>query len=265
MRLPHRWFKKAPLFGAFFLLLVRLDAATADTCSPPHSSEPVRVRYVHDGDTLTLTDDRTVRLVGINTPETADKDQTDQPLAIEARNRLRQLLFQQGNRAQLVYGPDRQDRHSRTLAHLWSPDGQNLTATLLREGFGWAIAIPPNIRWLDCYLESEKTAREAARGVWVHPELAAKASNELTLRDTGFHLVRGRIVRVNRGGGALWINLEGRFAARIPEQDIKWFKDLPDNSWLGRDIEVRGWLYQMKGELRVNVHHPSAIQMRAVR
>lgn len=256
----HQLLKKAPRVGAFFILLIRLSTASADNCSPPATAEPVQVRYVHDGDSLVLADDKKIRLIGINTPELAHQDQPTQALAIKARNHLRQLLFQQGNRARLIYGEQQQDRHRRNLAHLWLADGRNLTAELLREGLAWAIAIPPNVRYLDCYLESEKTARTASRGVWRHPDHVARVASELSLRDEGFQRVRGRVIRVNHGGGATWINLQGRFAVRIPDQDIEWFKKPPDRGWLGREIEVRGWLYAAKGELRVKVQHPAVLQ-----
>ena len=257
----QRLLKKAPRVGAFFILLIWVSPASSDSCSPPAISEPVKVRYVHDGDSLVLADSKKIRLIGINTPELAHQDQPNQALAIEARNRLRQLLFQGGNRARLVFGEQQQDSHRRNLAHLWLPDGRNLAAELLREGLAWAIAIPPNVRYLDCYLEAEKTARDASRGIWAHPAHVARDSGELSLRDEGFQRVRGRITRVNRGGGATWLNLPGRFALRIPDQDVKWFKTPPDHGWIGRGIEVRGWLYSAKGELRVTVQHPAALEL----
>ncbi len=256
----HGLLEKAPRVGAFFVLAVSLSPAAAETCAPPAATEPVQVRYVHDGDTLVLHDDTRIRLIGINTPEIAQQGKPAQALAVKARNRLRQMLFQHGNRARLVYGRQKLDPHGRSLAHLWV-DNRNLSAQLLAEGLGWALAIPPNIAFLDCYLGAEKAARKASLGVWDRSEYVATPSKELGLRDTGFRRVRGRVVRVNRGGGATWINLEGRFALRIPDRDRQHFNPPPDSSWLGREIELSGWLYAAKGELRVNIHHPAALHL----
>lgn len=253
--------EKAPWVGAFFLLGIWVQAACAASCAPVGNAEPVHIRYVLDGDTLILRDQRKVRLIGINTPEMGREGEPTQPLAIEARNRLRQLLFQSSQKAQMLPGKEPRDRHGRILANLWLPDGENLTARLLREGLGWALMIPPNTRLLACYQEAEQSARDAGRGVWKHPAYTAKASKDLNLRSTGFQRVYGRVMRVHRGGGALWIHLEGRFALRIPEPDLRWFPRPPDRSWVGRDVEVRGWLYAAKGETRVNVHHPAALQI----
>jgi len=256
----YSWPKKAPLVGAFFVLAAWLTPATADPCAPPQRTEQVKVRYVTDGDTLILSDNRKIRLIGINTPEIARKEKPAQPLAIRARDRLRQLLFQHGNRARLLYGGQQTDRYKRKLANLWLPDDKNLAAGLLREGLGWMIAIPPNTRFIDCYQQAEQTARTAGSGVWSQPEYAARDSARLGLRSGGFQRVQGRVVRVNQGGGATWVNLEGRFALRIPDQDTQWFSNLPDRNWVGRNIEVRGWVFATKGGLRVNVHHPSMLQ-----
>ncbi len=252
--------KKAPLVGAFFVLVVWLTPATADSCAPPQGTEPVKVRYVTDGDTLVLGDNRKIRLIGINTPEVARKEKPAQPLAIKARDRLRQLLFQHGNRGRLLYGKQQTDRYGRKLANLWLPNDSNLSAELLREGLGWMIAIPPNTRFIDCYRQAEKMARTAGSGVWQQPDYRVKQSARMGLRSSGFQRVQGRIVRVSQGGGATWVNLEGRFALRIPDQDIQWFSNPPDREWAGKIIEVRGWVFAKKGELRMSIHHPAMLR-----
>jgi endonuclease YncB( thermonuclease family) len=248
--------------GAFFVL-VWFSHPAIGACAAPDSATAVRISYVHDGDTLTLADNRKVRLIGINTPEVAHDDNPAQPLGIAARNRLRQLLFTHGNEALILFGPQKIDRYGRSLAHLWTRDGSNLGATLLREGLGWTIAMPPNTTLLDCYLEAEQRAQSAARGIWNHPEYKPRASSQLSLRSNGFQRVQGRVIRVNRGQGATWINLEGRFAIRIPDEDLHRFDPLPDNSWVGRELEVRGWINRSKGELRVTVQHPAVISLQA--
>jgi endonuclease YncB( thermonuclease family) len=254
--------KKAPLTGAFFVLLAWLSGASAgDGCGPPAEAGLVKVRYAHDGDTLTLHDDTRVRLIGINTPELAADGKSAQPLAIRARDQLRQLLFRHGNQVKLLYGEQRRDQHGRSLAYLWLPDGRNITDELLRAGLGWLVAIPPDTRFVDCHRQAEAEARRATRGVWKEDALKVRDSAGLDLRSNGFQLVHGRITRVNRGGGATWINLEGRFAIRIPDKDLAQFTAPPAQDWIGRTLEVRGWVYQTRGELRVNIGHPANLQL----
>lgn len=253
--------KKAPLAGAFFLLFAHLLPAAAGSCSPPGDASLLKVRYVHDGDTLVLTDETRVRLIGINTPELAMDGKPAQPLAIRARDRLRQMLFESGNQVRLIEGAQRQDRHRRTLAHLWLPDGTDIASALLRAGLGWVIAIPPDTRFLDCRQSAEAEARRAQIGVWRPDSYPTLDAATLGLRTAGFQRVRGRIVRVNHGGNATWINLQGRFAIRIPDADLDEFQLAPTPAWIGRELEVRGWVYQARGELRVTIGHPANLQL----
>ena len=256
------WIKKAPA-GAFFMLAgaVWTSAALALDCGPPGKTETVHVRYVSDGDTLVLDNDRKIRVIGINTPEKAHDDKPAEPLSIRARDRLRQMLFASNNRVQLLYGKDPVDRYGRYLANIWDTGNRNLAEQLISEGLGWQVAIPPNIRYLDCYRAAESTARKAKRGIWGHPAWEVRKASDLTLRDSGFQRVAGRVTRINHGGGATWIALDDRLTIKLADIDRSWFKRLPGPDWAGRQLEVRGWLYRTKGKLRVNVHHPLMITL----
>lgn len=252
--------QKAPLVGAFFVLATWLWPVLADDCAPPADARTVKVRFVHDGDTLVLTDDTRVRVIGINTPEVARDGRPAEPLAIRARDRLRQLVFQNSNKLRLLPGEQKRDRHGRTLAYLWLPDGTDVSAELLRQGLGWLVAIPPNIRQVACHQAAEAEARTARRGVWQLDAYKPRASASLSLRTEGFQRIRGKVVRVNHGGGATWINLEGRFAIRIRDKDLPLFTSPPNRTWVGKELEVRGWVYQSRGELRANIGHPANLQ-----
>lgn len=52
----------------------------------------MQVRQVVDGDTLRLVDGRSVRLIGINTPEVGRKGRSSEPYAEAARRRLQALV-----------------------------------------------------------------------------------------------------------------------------------------------------------------------------
>ncbi len=258
----RNWLKKAPA-GVFFVLLSLIWSATAPAagCNPPAHAETVHIRYVQDGDTLVLDNGHKIRVIGINTPELARDGKPAEALGIRARNRLRQLVFASDDKVQLLYGAERKDRYGRYLANIWDTHKQNIAAQLLREGMGWSIAIPPNIRYLDCYLSAEKTARKAGRGVWGHPAWQVRNAKSLTLRDTGFQRVLGQATRVNRSKEATWITLDNRLTLKLADKDRQWFPHGPGPEWVGRSLEVRGWLYRARGKLRVNVHHPAMLTL----
>ena len=168
----------------FFLSLFTTAAAGAETAE---------VRHVLDGDTVILRNGQHVRLIGINAPELGKDGAPDQPLAAQARDRLAQLL--RGQRVGLVFERERQDHYGRQLAHLLLPDGTNVEPILLREGLGWAVAIPPDIGQLPECLAAENEAHRAGRGVWGEPAYAPTPAEWLTPNDTGFRFIEGRVRR----------------------------------------------------------------------
>ena len=103
-----------------------------------------------DGDTLILDSGEAIRLVGINTPEMARDGRQAEPLALEARDALAALLADGQVLIEAAAQP--LDRHGRTLAYLFRPDGIHVQEVLLREGLASAVAIAPNDRYLDLFI-----------------------------------------------------------------------------------------------------------------
>ena len=256
---------EASFWGAFFAFgLVIFSGNLEAACPAPlENTQTATVRFVSDGDTLVLSDQRRVRLIGINAPELGHKGNSHQPLAIRARDRLRSLLFNSNNRVTISLGQEKQDRHGRWLAHLYLPDGRHLGEQLVREGLGWVVAVAPNISRADCLKAAENDARQDQLGIWTVPEYRPLESARLKLRTRGFRTVQGRIREIRDRSSALWIQLDGRFSIRIAKSALANFTAPPDRHWTGRKIAVRGWLYAHRGELHVNLEHPAALDILA--
>ena len=83
--------KKASLVGAFFVSAV-LALPVHALCPAPQGLELQRVAQVIDGDTLRLDDGRSVRMIGLNTPERGRKGRSAEPFAEQATRNLRALV-----------------------------------------------------------------------------------------------------------------------------------------------------------------------------
>src|SRR5690606_38338142 len=110
-------------------------------CPAPERLPQVAVAQVIDGDTLRLTDGRSVRLIGLNTPELGRKGRVAEPLADAARNHLQQLVKASDGRLGLRMGREARDRYGRVLAHAYDVQGNNLEAALLAQGLGFFVAV----------------------------------------------------------------------------------------------------------------------------
>jgi len=223
----------------------------------PADAERVSVRSVTDGDTLRLKGGEIIRLIGIDTPELAHDGKPEQPYARDAKAALRGLVEAAGRELLVQRGTDPKDRYHRTLAHLFSPRGESLTAELLKQGLGYQAVVAPNLAHLECYREAEREAREAGRGLWSKP---LREASDLGPDETGFHLLRGRVARVTTHSRAVWLELTGGLRVKIPRQVWERLAEGQTGDFTGRKLEVRGWLYRRQGSLRVAISHPAALR-----
>jgi len=150
--------------------------AGAETGTPP--SERVLVTDVIDGDTIKVLRGRrqeTVRLIGVDTPETGRPDTPVQFYGPEASLFTRRALLKK--RVRLEFEPrDREggsrDKYERALAYVFTDDGGNFALELIEQGFGRAYTRYP-FRYEQSFKKAEQAARTARRGIWNKAQRAA--------------------------------------------------------------------------------------------
>ena len=229
--------KKASLVGAFFVSAIWLSAAQA-FCPAPAGLTSVTVQRVVDGDTLRLNDGRNVRMIGLNTPELGKKGRSDEPFAVTARKRLEELIAASDGRVDLQPGQESKDRYGRTLAHVYGADGANLEAQMLAEGLGFLVAVAPNVDLVDCQQAAERSARQAGLGVWRQsPVLKADQ-----ISTSGFAVLSGRVSKVQRNRGGVWIELQDSVVLRVAPNLLGRFDVASLEGLKGKQIEARGWV-----------------------
>jgi endonuclease YncB( thermonuclease family) len=229
--------KKASLAGAFFVSAIWLSAAQA-FCPAPAGLTSVTVQRVVDGDTLRLSDGRNVRMIGLNTPELGKKGRSDEPFAVTARKRLEALVATNDGRLGLQPGKESKDRYGRTLAHVYGADGTNLEAQMLAEGLGFLVAVAPNVDLVNCQQAAERSARQAGLGVWRQsPVLKA---DQISV--SGFAVLSGRVSKVQRNRGGVWIELQDSVVLRVAPNLLARFDVTLLESLKGKQVEARGWV-----------------------
>lgn len=229
--------KKASLAGAFFVSAIWLSGAQA-LCPAPSGLTSVAVQRVVDGDTLRLSDGRSVRMIGLNTPELGKKGRSDEPFAVTARQRLEALVAASDGRVGLLPGTESKDHYGRTLAHVYSADGANLEAQMLAEGLGFQVAVAPNVDLVDCQQAAEHSARQAGLGLWRQsPVLKAEQ-----ISTSGFAVLSGRVSKVQRNRGGVWIELQDSVVLRVAPNLLGQFDVSTLERLKGKQIEARGWV-----------------------
>jgi len=132
----------------------------------PGGAVPVTVDSVTDGDTLRVTDgvgtSARVRLIGVDTPEAGNSTEC---YAAEATGRLMELA-PVGAKLWATTDNEKTDPYGRLLLYLWTSDGTFINFTLVAEGYGTALMVPPNDRYYPVLRHAEALAGVSGLGLW---------------------------------------------------------------------------------------------------
>ncbi|TSC66199.1 MAG: nuclease [Microgenomates group bacterium Gr01-1014_80] len=133
--------------------------------------EKALVTKVIDGDTIKVSmvgKEVTVRILGVDTPETVDLRKSVQCFGKEASHETKKLL--DGQQVILQKDVSDKDKYDRLLRYVFLPlgDGDTLFISdyLIREGYAHTLTIPPDVKYADQFLRAQRQAREAKKGLW---------------------------------------------------------------------------------------------------
>jgi len=234
-------------------------AAHGESCTLDRTDEEVLIGRVYDGDTVELSDGRKLRLIGIDTPELGHGHNPSQPLAQAAADTLRKLLAT-SPRLHLRYDAELHDKYKRLLAHIFLHNGVSVAAALLEQGLATALTVPPNVWNLACYQAAEQRARLARRGIWSLPAYQPVDAAALPAKAAGFHVIKGRVLRVGKSRKSIWLNLAGDVALRIAREDLPYFKGYDLERLANHEVLARGWLHPQRRGLMMRIRHPAALE-----
>jgi micrococcal nuclease len=166
----------ALLLIAAAILLRPWDSALVQRLSPSGrqalavgASERLTGRAVRavDGDTLEVDLDggatETVRLIGVDTPETVKPDTPVQCFGPRASAFEHRTV--EGHRVRLLVGVEPRDFYGRLLAYVWI-EGRFLEAELLRRGLARTLTFHPNDRFAHRFEGLAQKAARSGKGLW---------------------------------------------------------------------------------------------------
>lgn len=160
--------RSAALVAALVSAAVAVLAVVGDQSATAGRADGITVVRVVDGDTIVARlprGDETVRLIGIDTPETVDPRKPVQCFGREASGRTKALL-PPGTSIRLERDVEARDHYGRLLAYVHRTDGTFVNLALAEEGYAQALTIPPNVAYTSHFSAAVAAAREAGRGLW---------------------------------------------------------------------------------------------------
>jgi len=144
--------------------VIEAEAKPEPTIEQNLARDLFQVTEVVDGDTIKISTIGTLRLIGIDTPETRDPRKPVQCFGREASNKAKELLS--GKKVYLEYDlANKIDKYGRTLAYVYREDGLFYNAEMIKQGFAHSYVQFPHPR-LDEFNIYQREARENNLGFW---------------------------------------------------------------------------------------------------
>lgn len=240
-------------------------ALTLIGCGLGDKTATFYVSKVVDGDTIELSNGRSVRYIGIDTPELREKKGgrwIDRPedYALEAKEANRRLVA--GKQVRLEFDVVRTDKYKRWLAYVFVGD-KLINEELLRQGYASLYTYPPNVKYVERLVAAQHAAREQKKGFWksyqvISPNQANQCIGE-------FRTVRGRVLNTFSSAKVTFLNFgqdwRRDFTAVIFNSNLKLFKKQgidPLTFYKNREVEVVGKIKSYNGP-EIIINHPSQI------
>jgi micrococcal nuclease len=144
-------------------------ARPALTTTPQAQSGYYPITEVVDGDTIKIRmggKEETLRLIGMDTPETVDPRKPVQCFGKEASNEAKKLLS--GHRVRLEMDPTQGDRdkYGRMLAYAYRDDGLFYNEYMIRQGYAHEYTYDLPYTYQADFKAAQRAAEAAQLGLW---------------------------------------------------------------------------------------------------
>lgn len=134
-----------------------------------NSGEFVSVIKVVDGDTISVSIDgtkQTVRLIGVDTPETVDPRKSVQCFGREASAKTKELVMGKNVRLEADPTQSNLDKYKRLLRYVYLEDGTLLNKLLIEQGYAHEYTYDNPYQFQLEFRAAEQQARKSQLGLW---------------------------------------------------------------------------------------------------
>ncbi len=223
------------------------------------------VKKVFDGDTILLSDNRIVRYIGIDAPESGGLKPVEY-YGIDAKKLNEELTM--GKVVSLEMDVEKIDKYGRTLAYVYV-DEIFVNLKLVELGAAVARPYPPNLKYHKELAQKMVLARNKKLGFWANVDkwmvLAVDAGRHIGLSKT----VVGRVLHSEKKSFGVFLNFGDDFSKDftvfISDKNLTYFTDSgiynPASKYLGKVLEVTGTIREKNGP-SISVKHPSQIYIK---
>lgn len=179
-----RLLKRLLLLLFIILFIILLANSTFQRIQSSVEMQEVKVVRIVDGDTIIVNwnfEDMTIRLIGIDTPESVHPDQEKNTKWGDEASEHTKDLVKPGNTVYLQKDKSDKDRYGRYLRYVWLKKPRNiqssyqirnymLNAVLVDDGYALPKRFLPDTKYSNYFDIFAEDAKTSERGLWADEE-----------------------------------------------------------------------------------------------
>ncbi|OIO30850.1 hypothetical protein AUJ77_01750 [Candidatus Nomurabacteria bacterium CG1_02_43_90] len=151
-----------------------VKAVAVKTETPkPATTQSIQKYYpvtkVVDGDTVTINLDgtsETIRLIGINTPETVDPRKPVECFGKQASDEAKTILIGKKVRIEKDSTQGERDKYGRLLAYVFRDDGLFFNEHMIQQGYAYEYTYNKPYKYQTQFKADQVTAQSQGKGLW---------------------------------------------------------------------------------------------------
>jgi endonuclease YncB( thermonuclease family) len=162
----------------------KVVSAVKDATTTVQTSQPglYPVSRFIDGDTIVVSmdgHDETLRLIGVDTPETHKPKTPVQCYGPQAAAFTKSFIGTSSVRLEADAMDSNRDKYGRLLRYVYLPDGRSVDAELIKQGYGFAYILFPFEKKAE-FQQLEQQAKAAKAGLWSACQIHKDGEKEQT-------------------------------------------------------------------------------------
>lgn len=144
------------------------DYTKNKTTKASKKAKTYKIVRVKDGDTYVINiggKDKTVRLIGVDTPESVHSDPARNTTWGKKISKIVKKKLKKGTKVTIKYDKAKEDKYGRTLAYVYL-NGSMINKWLVKKGYARAAYYAPNGKYKEDFESLQDKAQRENRGFW---------------------------------------------------------------------------------------------------
>lgn len=139
---------------------------------PVGNADYFPVTAVVDGDTVRVVmngQEVTLRLIGIDTPESVDPRRPIECYGLEASNKMKELVLGKSVALEADESQSERDKYGRLLRYIFLTDGTFINKVMIDEGFAYEYTYDVPYLYQEQFRIAQTNAEKNSKGLWGNP------------------------------------------------------------------------------------------------